>query len=242
MMENRSNAARPRRLVLQLTALAAASFALPGTLGAQQASEEPANALPDGIGTFEGVWQTVRDRFYDPHLNGLDWSAVRERYRADAAQAMSDVRLAEVINGMLSELHASHTRYYTPDDPEYYQLAGIFAGALRRRGLDRAFPGGRISYPGIGILSHSDPQGRSLVSGVIEQTPAHKAGLLAGDEILAADDAPFQPVGSFRGTVGKPVVLTLRRASAIMQAAVTPADIEPNRMFLEGMEASARVV
>jgi carboxyl-terminal processing protease len=240
-MENHSNVMRPRRLVLQLTALAAVSFALPGTLGAQQASEEPANALHDGIGTFEGVWQTVRDRFYDPHLNGLDWSSTRERYRADAAQATSDVRLAEVINGMLSELHASHTRYYTTDDPEYYQLAGIFAGALRRRGLDRAFPGGRISYPGIGILSHQGALGGSIITGVIEGMPAEKAGLLRGDEIISADGAPFEPVRSFRDKVGKQVILTLRRAGAPQQLPVTPVEIEPNKMFLEGMRASARI-
>ena len=30
------------------------------------------------IATFEEVWRTVRDRFYDPHLHGLDWSAVRK--------------------------------------------------------------------------------------------------------------------------------------------------------------------
>jgi carboxyl-terminal processing protease len=240
-MENHSNIMRPRRLVLQLAALAAASLALPGTLGAQQASKEPANALPDGVGTFEGVWQTVRDRFYDPHLNGLDWSAVRERYRADAAQATSDVRLARVINGMLSELHASHTRYYTTDDPEYYQLADIFAGALRRRGLDRAFPGGRISYPGVGILSHSAASGGSVITGVIEGTPAEKAGLVRGDEIISADGAPFEPVRSFRDKVATQVVLTLRRAGASQQLPVTPVEIEPNKMFLEGMRASARI-
>ena len=240
-MEHHSNVMRPRRLVLQLTALAAASFASPGTLGAQQASEEPASSLPDGIGTFEGVWQTVRDRFYDPHLNGLHWSSVRERYRANAAQATSDVRLAEVINGMLSELRASHTRYYTTDDPEYYQLAGIFAGALRRRGLDRAFPGGRISYPGIGILSHPGASGGSVITGVIEGTPAEKAGLLRGDEIISADGAPFEPVRSFRDKVGKQVILTLRRAGAPQQLPVTPVEIEPNKMFLEGMRASARI-
>jgi carboxyl-terminal processing protease len=240
-MENHSNVMRPRRLVLQLMALAAASFALPRTLGAQQASEEPANALPDGIGTFEGVWQTVRDRFYDPHLNGLDWSAVRERYRAGAAQATSDVRLAGVINDMLSKLHASHTHYYTTDDPEYYQLAGIFAGALRRRGLDRAFPGGRISYPGIGILSHPGASGGSVITGVIEGTPAEKASLLRGDEIISADGAPFEPVRSFRDKVGKQVILTVRRAGAPQQLPVTPIEIEPNKMFLEGMRASARI-
>src|SRR4051812_16739094 len=233
-----------RRQVLRLAAMATASAAAARAPSAAEPLKGEANdsyVPADGVSTFEGVWQTVRDRFYDPRHNGLDWPAVRERYLPEVQRAASQDSLARIVNSMLSELHASHTRYYTPDEPEYYQLADIFAGALRRRGLERAFPGGRISYPGIGILSRTGPQGRSLVSGVIEQTPAHKAGLLAGDEILAADDAPFQPVGSFRGKVGKPVVLTLRRGSTIMQAAVTPADIEPNRMFLEGMEASARV-
>jgi carboxyl-terminal processing protease len=85
-------------------------------------------------------------------------------------------------------------------------------------------------------------QDRSAVVGVIEGTPAQLAGLLAGDEIIAADGAPFQPVGSFRDKVGKQVVLMLRRAGVVVQAPVTPADIEPNKMFLDGMIASARVV
>jgi carboxyl-terminal processing protease len=244
MMENSSNAAQPRRLVLLLTAMAAASFILPRASGAEQAAEEPTKspALSNGIGTFEDVWQTVRDRFYDPHLNGLDWSAVRERYRADAAQATSNERLAAVINDMLSELHASHTRYYSTDEPEYYQLAGIFAGALRRRGLDRAFPGGRISYPGIGVLSRPGLSGGSVITGVIEGTPAEQAGLLAGDEIVSADGASFEPVRSFRDKVGKQVVLTLRRASTALQTPVVPVEIDPNRMFLDGMRASARIL
>jgi carboxyl-terminal processing protease len=188
------------------------------------------------------VWQTVRERFYDPHMHGLDWPAIREHYLPEARRATSGDMLASVINSMLSELHASHTRYYTPDEPEYYQLADIFAGALRRRGLDRAFPSGRISYPGIGILSRADPQGRSSIIGVIDRTPAQEAGLLPDDGIISADNEPFQPVASFRAKVGKQVVLTLRRADETMQVAVTPANIEPNRMFLDGMEASARVI
>jgi carboxyl-terminal processing protease len=94
----------------------------------------------DGVSTFESVWQTVRDHFYDPRHSGLDWPAVRERYLADVQQATSQASLARIINTMLSELRASHTRFYTRDEPEYYQLADIFVGALRRRGLQRAFP------------------------------------------------------------------------------------------------------
>lgn len=227
---------QPRRQFLWLTTMAATSAIWPWVAGAQQPATTA--AVSEGVATFEDVWRTVRDRFYDPHFRGLDWSAVRERYLPDAERAASEQELAGVINRMLAELHASHTRYYTPDEPEFYQLADIFAGALRRRGLDRAFPGGRISYPGIGVLSRAG----NIVTGVIESTPAQQAGLLVGDEITAADGAPFHPVGSFRGKVGKRVVLELRRAGAVMQIAVTPADIEPNRMFLEGLNASARIL
>ncbi len=65
-------------------------------------------------------------------------------------------------------------------------------------------------YPGIGILSRLDMQGRNMITGVIEGTPAQQAGLLAGDVIVFADGAPFEPVQSFRGKVGKEVVLGLR--------------------------------
>jgi carboxyl-terminal processing protease len=235
----------PRRQLFRLTAIAAASALAPRMSGAQAlpAGERAApDLLAGGGATLEEVWRTVRDRFYDPHFGGLDWAAVRERYMPDARRATSEAATADVINGMLAELHASHTHYYTRQEPEYYQLADIFAGALRRRGFERAFPEGRVAYPGIGIITHADAQGRSTIAGVVDATPSQHAGLRAGDDVIEADGAPFQPVASFRGKVGKPVLLTLRRGGALMQTPVTPVDIEPNRMFLEGMEASARIV
>ena len=242
-MKEAINSAPSRRHFLRLTSMAAASALAPAWAEqlepADSATSQPVSA---GIATFEEVWRTVRDRFYDPHLHGLDWSAVRERYLPDATRASSEKALASVTNSMLSELHASHTRYYTRYEPEYYQLSDIFAGALRRRGLESAFPGGRISYPGIGILSRLDMQGHSVITGVIERTPAQQAGLLAGDVIVFADGAPFQPVQSFRDKIGKEVVLILRRAGAFMQVSATPVDIEPNKMFLDGLRASARII
>jgi carboxyl-terminal processing protease len=238
------NSAPSRRHFLRLTSMAAASALAPTVLWAEQreaADSATSQAVSARIATFEEIWRTVRDRFYDPYLHGLDWSAVRERYLPDATRASSEEALASVTNSMLSELNASHTRYYTPYEPEYYQLSDIFARALRRRGLERVFPSGRISYPGIGVLSRLE-QGRSMIAGVIEGTPAQHAGLLAGDVIVFADGAPFQPVQSFRGKVGKEVVLGLRRAGAFMQISLTPVDIEPNKMFLDGLKASARKI
>lgn len=211
---------------------------------AESLKEEADNSYvpADGVSAFESVWQTVRDRFYDPRHNGLDWLAVRQRYLPDVQRATSQASLARIINAMLSALHASHTRFYTPDEPEYYQLAEIFAGALRRRGPQRAFPDGRISYPGIGIISGTEATGRGTITGVIDGTPAQQAGLRAGDEIIGADGTAFEPIGSFRGKVGESVVLEVQRGAAVTQIAVTPVDLEPTKMFLRGLEASARII
>nr|WP_244485110.1 hypothetical protein [Bradyrhizobium tropiciagri] len=99
-----------------------------------------------------------------------DWTG--RRFERDifpgVQRATSQGSLARVINTMLSELHASHTRFCTPDEPEYYQLADIFAGVLRRRGLQRAFPDGRISYPGIGVISGLEATGRNTITGAID--------------------------------------------------------------------------
>jgi carboxyl-terminal processing protease len=193
---------------------------------------------------LDEVWRTVRDRFYDPRLHGLDWTDARTRYMPQAAVARDEEALAVVINAMLAELHASHTELYTPAEPAYYQLADIFAGALRRRGLDRFFPGGRIAYPGIGIFTHADGQGRIFVTGVIDGAPAQRAGLLVGDEILAADGAPFRPVQSFRGKIGSPVLLSIRRYGdgPTQPLTVTPAELAPRELFLQGLKASARLI
>src|SRR5260221_4702638 len=71
------NSAPSRRHFLRLTSMAAASALAPTVLCAEQreAGELAASqAVSARIATFEEVWRTVRDRFYDPDLHGLDWS------------------------------------------------------------------------------------------------------------------------------------------------------------------------
>jgi carboxyl-terminal processing protease len=236
---NRAKATR--RDVLTLAA-AAALGAWPASAETRSPSDAPPGAAD--LAAFDEVWETVRDRFYDPRLHGLDWQAVRARYRAQAASARSRDETAAVVNAMLAELGASHTRYYTPDDPAYYQLADIFSYALRRRGLERVFPAGEVTYPGIGVFTEVDDRGRTFITGVVEGASAHQAGLLVGDEIISVDDRPFRPVDSFRGKVGGAVALSIRRTSGEAPTAigVTPSEIHPNAMFLSGLKASARVI
>jgi hypothetical protein len=91
-----------RRDVLALAAGAAAFGALPA--GAQTGNEP--GDLRAGLNSadFDQVWELVRDRFYDPSLHGLDWQAVKSRYRPQAIAAGSREEAAVAINAMLAEL------------------------------------------------------------------------------------------------------------------------------------------
>ena len=57
---------------------------------------------------FDLAWRTVRDSFYDHHLNNLNWNAIRRKY-LDAARLAHDApQFAQVMHMMLGELNASH--------------------------------------------------------------------------------------------------------------------------------------
>jgi carboxyl-terminal processing protease len=194
------------------------------------------------LAVFEEVWQTVRDRFYDPMFRGLDWIAVGERYRPLAAAATSDDERSAVIKRMLSELAVSHTGYYTSADPAYYQLLDIFSGGLQRS-LRQFFPDGQVSYPGIGVFTRH-LGGKTFIAGVLEGLPASKAGLVVGDEIVTADGEPYHPLESFAAKIGQYVSLMIRRRAdgPTEEVVVAPVRIKPNEAFLKAMEESARII
>ena len=198
-------------------------------------------ATPADLVVFDEVWDLVNRHFYDPDFRGRDWTALRDEYRPLAAAAPDAKARGAVINRMLAELGASHTGYYRPDDPAYYQLLDIFSGALRRP-LQRMFPDG-VRYPGIGIFTRAIA-GKTFVSGVIAGLPAADAGLLVGDEILAVDGKPFEPVGSFTGKVGQPVLMTVRRTAHgdATPVSLKPEWIHPADAFRDAMAEGARII
>jgi carboxyl-terminal processing protease len=65
--------------------------------------------------TFQKAWEIVRDRFYDPDFNGVDWNRVRERYSPLADAVKSDAELYQLLNRMLAELKVSHMGVITPE-------------------------------------------------------------------------------------------------------------------------------
>lgn len=191
---------------------------------------------------FDEAWRTVRDNFYDRTLRGLDWDKVGDTYRARYAAAKDEQARAAAITAMLGELGASHMIYATPSEPAYYQLADIFTFGLRRD-IPRVFPGGEISYPGIGITTR-EADGKTFVAGVLAGLAGDKGGLKVGDEILSVDGAPFAPVASFRGKTGTPVTMSIRREATgpVSVVTLTPEDIKPGKAFADAMRESARII
>ena len=191
---------------------------------------------------FEETWRLVQSEFYDPTLRNLNWAEIGDKYRPLAAAAGSAEEQSAVINRMLGELGASHTGHFTPDQVAYYDLFDIFSGALRRE-RERLFPGGRVTYVGIGAIT-KEIDGKTFISGILDGFPASRAGLQRGDEVLSVDGAPYQAIGSFRGKAGQPVKLTIRRSAGAepQTLTVTPEEIRPAQAYLDAMRNSARVI
>jgi carboxyl-terminal processing protease len=227
-------------LLITLSVCVTSSIRAEGLLP-QIATAQQAHSAAD-LTVFDEAWRTVRDYFYDPTFRGLDWAAVGERYRPLAATAVSSAERSAVINRMLSELATSHTGHYTPSDPAYFQLLDIFSGVLRQS-LRRFFPDGQVTHPSIGIFTRQI-DGKTFISGILDGLPARKAGLLVGDEILAANGEPFHAINSFATKVGQEMTLTIRRRvdAPAEDVVVVPARIKPNEAFLKGMEESARII
>ena len=75
------------------------------TTRSRQTKEKPESArsaalTPDqrklNLDSFEIVWQTIRDKHWDPKLGGLDWQAVHDELRpkVEAATTMEQARAA----------------------------------------------------------------------------------------------------------------------------------------------------
>ena len=63
---------------------------------------------------FDHIWRQVKDKFYDPKLQGVDWEGYRKVYEKFLPYINNNFDFSEMLSEMLGELNASHTgcRYY----------------------------------------------------------------------------------------------------------------------------------
>jgi len=58
--------------------------------------------------TFEVVWNTVKEKHFDPNFGGVDWNQVRVKYSPLVDQAKNESELYSLLQRMLGELKQSH--------------------------------------------------------------------------------------------------------------------------------------
>ncbi|WP_342363036.1 S41 family peptidase [Terrarubrum flagellatum] len=221
---------------------------LPATARAEQTVEASASSAPADkaeLGKlFDAVIDTVDRRFVDVEtLKRLPWRTRAAEIRDSVLNAATTAEAVERINGLLRELNTSHTALYTPDDYEYYILLDIVGGGSATEVIARKFWGAGPYYPGVGIFTAKVGE-RNFVDSVMEGSPADKAGLKVGDEIISVDGQPYTPVAAFRGKIGRGVALEIRRErdgpTQTMQVDVIP--IKPSTAFAAATRAGARVI
>ncbi len=150
---------------------------------------------------------------------------VLQHVRADYVEKPDDAKLiGYAISGMLSKLDP-HSSYMSPKEfkEEQVETHGEFGGL----GLDVSLENGALK-----------------VIAPIDNMPAEKAGVLAGDAITALDGQPIkgwtidQAVERMRGPAGSPITLTIDRKGSAQPLAVKVVRdiirINPVKYSLEG--------
>ncbi len=157
-------------LTLGLLSAGARSIPLERALALPIAARESSDALSlrDRIEVFEEVWDTIDEKYYDASFNGVDWRAVRNRYRPLVEQTSSDEDFYVLLKRMVGELRDAHTRFHTPEQRrERERLQAVSAG-----------------------LSVFDVEGKAVVVSVEPDSDAGRAGVEVGMIVLAIDGKP----------------------------------------------------
>ncbi len=194
--------------------------------------------------SFEEVSQLIETHFFDESLIKLKWKGITKKYHQLLQKKESPEESYAVINEALSLLNASHTHLYTKYNTEYYELLDIFKNfdAIEKQ-VKHFFPNG-ISYTGIGILTRKIA-GSYYIIGVLESSPAFKAGFKRGYKVLTVNRKPFHPIKSFVNLQNKITSVKVTNGplrDKILDLQVKPEQIYPNKLYAEAMKESIKII
>lgn len=206
----------PVHRVLRAVPLALALLAAPAFAQEPVRNENPAPIeAPDAEDTDASKVPLAEIRRYVAVYN-----AVKEAY----VEPIDDKKLMHsAIRGLLFDLDP-HSVYMERDTAEEFDEAS------------------RGSYGGVGVELQRQPDGTLRVIAPIDDTPAARAGIKAGDVITAIDGKPFKPdegdtSGPLRGEPGSKITLTIVR-----EGKPKPFDVELTRETIRIVSVRSRML
>jgi len=147
-------------------------------------------AIPEDIAA-DGIKDSDFETFWEV------WRLMDEK-SPDSSEADSQERVYSATRGLVESLGDAYSSYFDPEESEYFNqnLAGEFSGVGMEVGMR---------------------EGNIVVISPLKDTPSYKAGIKAGDFVLAVDGESItdmtidQAVKIIRGEKGTEVVLTIFR-------------------------------
>lgn len=146
---------------------------------------------------YESAWRVLNETFYDPRFHGVDWQAVREKYRPYLPYAQTDRDFTTVVLMMLGELRSSHVSF-------------------SKAGAEEGTPSVNTGMLGVVFSNRRDGEGL-LIEHVVPNTPAARkdVNLQPGERILAVNGTRLTPTTNLwrllENTVGERVQLLVRQ-------------------------------
>jgi tricorn protease len=157
---------------------------------------------------FDELWANIEENFYNETFHGIDWKAVRERYRTYLPYVNSRSDFRRMMNDMLGELNSSHMGFSTfgEEEQEYYSVQTAATGI---------------------VFEQDDPY---RVRRIITDSPADVTGtdVRPGDVLVAVNGQPIDPANNRERYFAFPdlpeeLKLTFKRGSDTHQVKVHPA-------------------
>jgi tricorn protease len=182
----------------------------PGDLGKAQVRVADWNLAIDPVAEwtqmFDDAWRMQRVFSFDPGMRGVDWDAVRERYRPLVARVTDRAELDDLLAQMIGEVGLLHSQVRGGEfraDPDAVPAASLGAA------FEDTADGVRIAR-----IWRTEAELPS------ERGPLQRPGVDAreGDRVVAVDGRPVRTAGdialALRQRAGQQVLLTLARGDA----------------------------
>ncbi|KAL7097972.1 hypothetical protein ACP275_10G176000 [Erythranthe tilingii] len=146
--------------------------------------------------TLVEAWGLIRETFVDPTFNHQDWDLKLQQTMVEMFPLRSEDAAYNKIKGMLSTLGDPFTRIISPKEYQSFRI------------------GSDGNLQGVGLFINVEPQtGHMVVLSCIENSPAARAGIREGDELMEINGERLDGVASeaaaqkLRGHVGTTVTV-----------------------------------